>query len=434
MAVAVRNRWVMLGTGTAAQTVGTVYLYGLPYLVPALVDSTGWSLWQVGLLVGCPSFGMVLALLGWGVLTDRRGERLVVLCGLFIGAAFLAAAALSSGALMVVMLVLAGAAGSAVYASSGRIVVGWFAPGQRGVAMGIRQTSQPFGVAIAAAVLPALALRGGPRLALLVIAAALVLIGLVTAALLVDGNAPVAARASTSDRSPYRESTLWWLHGASLFLVVPQFAIGGFALEYLVEVRDWSAVTAGHLLAVAQLTGAVGRIVAGRWSDRVGSRLGPLRLIGLATSALIGALSAAAAVGSAAAVPLLIFTIAMTLSWHGVGYAAVTELVPPQWTGRALSAQTIAQNIGATVTPPLAGVAIGTVGFAGAFAVTLVPPLCAAIILHRLIFARRHSVPAHQGPVPVQTSTDQSRTDWQLASNAGVGTAPSPLPGTGSAR
>ncbi|NAZ84558.1 hypothetical protein GTR00_00200 [Kineococcus sp. T90] len=35
---------------------------------------------------------------------------------------------------------LAGAAGAAVHASSGRLIMGWFAAGERGLAMGLRQT------------------------------------------------------------------------------------------------------------------------------------------------------------------------------------------------------------------------------------------------------------------------------------------------------
>jgi len=47
-------------------------------------------------------------------------------------------------------LVLAGAAGASVYAASGRLILGWFAASERGPAMGIRQSAQPLGVAVAA--------------------------------------------------------------------------------------------------------------------------------------------------------------------------------------------------------------------------------------------------------------------------------------------
>ena len=46
-------------------------------------------------------------------------------------------------------------------AASGRVVLGWFSARERGLAMGIRQTAQPLGVAIAAATLPVLAAHFG---------------------------------------------------------------------------------------------------------------------------------------------------------------------------------------------------------------------------------------------------------------------------------
>jgi sugar phosphate permease len=67
-----------------------------------------------------------------------------------------------------------------VYAASGRLILGWFAARERGLAMGIRQASQPLGVAVAALALPSLAARG--------LAVALIFLGgfcLVAAALVV---------------------------------------------------------------------------------------------------------------------------------------------------------------------------------------------------------------------------------------------------------
>ncbi len=49
-----------------------------------------------------------------------------------------------------------------MYAASGRLILGWFAASQRGLAMGIRQSAQPLGVAVAAVSLPSLAARGLP--------------------------------------------------------------------------------------------------------------------------------------------------------------------------------------------------------------------------------------------------------------------------------
>jgi len=43
-------------------------------------------------------------------------------------------------------LLLGGMAAASSNSASGRLVVGWFPPEQRGLVMGIRQTAQPLGV------------------------------------------------------------------------------------------------------------------------------------------------------------------------------------------------------------------------------------------------------------------------------------------------
>ncbi|MFD0531124.1 hypothetical protein ACFQ1I_38285 [Kitasatospora arboriphila] len=48
--------------------------------------------------------------------------------------------------------------------------------------------------------------------------------------------------------------------------------MASFALVFLTTARGWLAATAGTVLAVANLAGAGVRLLAGWWSDRVGSR------------------------------------------------------------------------------------------------------------------------------------------------------------------
>ncbi len=142
----------------------------------------------------------------------------------------------------------AGAAGGSVYAASGRLILGWFAASQRGLAMGIRQSAQPLGVAVAAVSLPTLAAHG--------LAAGLTFLGVFCLAavllVIVVVRDPVhQARAGAQrDGSPYRAPALWRIHAASALLVVPQFTVATFALVFLVTTRHWPAPAAGALLAV----------------------------------------------------------------------------------------------------------------------------------------------------------------------------------------
>src|SRR5438270_11646606 len=106
------RRWLMLGLGMAAQAAGTVFLFGLPFLLPELGADTGLPLSRLGLLVGCPSAGMLLSLIAWGAAADRYGERLVMALGLAgAGAILVLAAFWHEPVPLGVLLVLAGAAG-----------------------------------------------------------------------------------------------------------------------------------------------------------------------------------------------------------------------------------------------------------------------------------------------------------------------------------
>src|SRR5215470_14250247 len=154
------RRWLVLGAGTVALTAGSCFQYGLAYLIPAL-RAQGLSLEEAGVLVACPTAGLLLTLVAWGAAADRWGERLVLASGLAAAGAVLLAATQVNGIVALGgCLVAAGAAGASVYAASGRLILGWFAASQRGLAMGIRQSAQPLGVAVAAVTLPSLAAHG----------------------------------------------------------------------------------------------------------------------------------------------------------------------------------------------------------------------------------------------------------------------------------
>jgi sugar phosphate permease len=371
------NRWLMLSLGMAAQAAGCVFMYGLPFLVPALRAETGLSLGQVGLLVGAPSAGTMLALIAWGAAADRYGERLVMGLGLgTAGVLLIAAAQARQPVLLAVLLVLAGAAGASVNAASGRVVLGWFPARQRGLAMGWRQTAQPLGVAAAGALLPGVASHAGVRGAILALAGICLLTTLLVSLFVVDPPRP-SGPIGTGAANPYRQPTLWRIHGASALLVVPQFAVSAFVLDFLVTERHFGVAPAGRVVALAGLAGAGARLLAGRWSDLVASRLRPMRWLALINAATVGVLALAAAAHSAAGTVLVLVAAVVTVSGNGLAFTSVAELAGQAWAGRALGAQNTVQNLVAAATPAVFGTLITVAGFATAFATAATTALLA---------------------------------------------------------
>lgn len=371
------NRWVILGVGITAQMTSCMYLYGIPMLVPQLRRRYHLGLAGAGWVVAAPTVGLLLTLVAWGAVADRRGERVVMASGLGMGGVALGAAAAANGLLIKALLLgLAGAAGASVNAASGRMVLGWFPPEQRGAAMGARQTAQPLGVGLAAVVLPPVARAHGIDVALAVPAVACVVVAAAVALLVVDPARSSVATAVASG-SPYRVPTLWRLHAASTLLVVPQFAVAAFALEYLVTVRHWGPAAAGRLVFAFQVAGAAGRLATGWWSDRAGSRLGPMRLVAVAAAATMALVAIGTATGSLLAVVGLGVATVVTVADNGLGFTAVAELAGSAWAGRALGAQNTAQNVAAALTPPLLGAVIASAGYATGFGVAALFPLVA---------------------------------------------------------
>lgn len=371
------RRWAMLGASTLAQAASAVMVHGPAFLIPALHDQLGLSLAEAGLVAAAPMLGVMLALVPWGVVTDRRGERLVLLLGLSGATVAGALAALSgSPVLLALGLGLAGLTSASCNVASGRVVVGWFPVGRRGLAMGIRQMAQPAGVGIAAATMAVAADRSGPYAAVWVPVVACAVAALLV--LLVVLDPPRPAGGPSKAPNPYRDDRyLPRIHGVSVLLVVPQFVVWTFALVWLVQDRGWSPGAAGALVAVAQVAGAVGRIAVGQLSDVVASRMRPLRWVTVAAAATMVLLGLTAGWDVPVAVPLVVLATAVTVADNGLAFTAVAERAGPFWSGRALGVQNTAQFLTAAAVPPVAGLAVAGVGYPATFALAAVFPVLA---------------------------------------------------------
>jgi MFS family permease len=374
--------WRMLALGVSAQAAGSLFLSTPAYLIPLLHLDRGVPLAQAGLLAAAPSLGMVLALVAWGAAADRYGERWVIAGGLALTAVFAFAAAAVPGYVgLGVLFVLGGAAAASTSAASGRVVIGWFPRSRRGLAMGIRQVSQPLGVAVAALAVPALASRFG-------IWAPLLLAGALTAALaaacavgIANPPRPAAPPAADGERpfNPYRESLfLTRIHLLSALLVVPQFTLSTFGLIWLITGLHWNVTAAGAVIAAAQFIGALGRIGVGLASDRVGSRTRVLRWV--AVSGVVVMLALAGCGGlhwAAASAVVLIVASTVSVADNGLSFTSVAEAAGPSWSGKALGIQNTGQFIAASAVGPGIGALITVVGYPVAFALVALTPLAA---------------------------------------------------------
>jgi sugar phosphate permease len=163
-----RYRWAVLAAGTTAQASFAAITLGLPVLAPVVRTDFHLSLREIGLVLSAPWIGATITFLAWGLAVDRYGERATIAVGLTGSAmCLIAAARVSRLEPLLVLLVLSGAFGASVHSASGRAVMRWFDPDERGFALGIRQTAIPLGGVTVSLVVPSLAESGGTGAAFL---------------------------------------------------------------------------------------------------------------------------------------------------------------------------------------------------------------------------------------------------------------------------
>lgn len=375
------RRWAMLVVSLLAQAASAVSAHGPAFLIPALHHQRGMSLGEAGLVAAAPTIGIVVTLIAWGSLVDRVGERVVLLAGLGGTTLFDALAATThTDVLLGVGLFLAGGCAASTNVASGRVVVGWFPPHRRGLAMGIRQMAQPVGVGITAVTIAVLAQAHGVSAALWFPTAAAAVGFVLVAAVVIDP--PRTPHPSGTAPNPYsRDSFLWRVHGVSVLLVVPQFVVWTYALVWLTDARGWAAGAAGGLVAGTQILGALGRIGAGQLSDVVRSRMRPLRWVAIAAAVTMGLLGLTDHLGWGLAVVLMVVATVVTVADNGLAFTSVAERAGQFWSGRALGVQNTAQFLTASLVPPIAGVAITHAGYAAVFgAVAVFPALAVGLV------------------------------------------------------
>jgi sugar phosphate permease len=377
-----RYRWVVLAAGTLAQASFSASSVGLPALAPALKSHYGLSLGETGVVLAGVGIGMLFTLLPWGLIADRVDERWVIATGLTGAGAMLAVASTTQtfGA-VTVALVVAGALGASVNAASGRAIMAWFPATELGLALGIRQTAIPIGGALAAATLPALASAGGTRLAFLFLAGACVT-GAIVAAVFVRGRMDEEPELGDVTQ-PLRDPFMWLLGTGTGLYLLAQIGIISFVVLFLHEQRGVSREAAGAVLAVIYVLAIAARIGSGRISDRLGSRLQPLRAIGLAVALFTGAVAVAVDAPLALVIPLFVVAGVLSMSWNGLAYAAAAEAAGTARTGAALGFQQTLLGVVVAGAPPVIA-AIASHSWQAAFLVAAAGPFLGFLILRRL--------------------------------------------------
>ncbi|MDQ4094733.1 MAG: MFS transporter [Actinomycetota bacterium] len=387
-----RYRWVVLGLGIFAQTAFAAVIQGIAAVGPALRRTYDLSLPELGFVLAALSVGTAITLIPWGLVTDRFGERMAISVGLAgCTLSLVLASRVDDVAFLAALFFAAGVLGGVTSVASGRAVMSWFAASERGTALGLRQTAVPLGGALGALALPPLVVAAGLEAGLLLLA------GACGAAALACGTW-LRGRARSEEGGdpgahPMRDRRIWRLGGAACLLVFSQISFVAFVVVFLVEERGMSPTGAGLVLGAAHVLGAAMRVAVGRWSDRLGHRVRPLRRL----SATMVVLWACVTLVLDVALPLFIVVLvaagAFAISWNGLAFTAAAEYAGTRRSGTAIGLQQTILFAGAAIVAPAFGALVEAAGWRSAFAALALCPLVAWFVLGPLV-ARNENLAA----------------------------------------
>jgi predicted MFS family arabinose efflux permease len=365
----VTNRWAVLALIMAAQTMVNVGPLGIPSIAPLIRESLGLSVAQAGSFLSAYYIGPVVMSLPAGWMADRWGVRRAMILGQALIALGLFGASLAPSFVVLVLILMgAGVGYGMLNPTTTKAGMAWFPPRQRATVIGLKQVGLPFGGALGALVMPPLALAVGWRAAVAVTAAAVVVLAILTWMLYRDLPDPPTLRIAAAPmllRDVLRLRDLWLVSVTTLIFAGVQTVFLSFLVLYLRDVLRAPLVTAAKYLVLAQVSGAMGRVIFGLLSDRLfaGRRRIVLAVAGIGSAACALALPATGggATGWVLA-PLALSIGFFGVGWNGVQHTLMAELAGTRRAGTAVGLGLAVASAGVSICPPLFGLVVERLG------------------------------------------------------------------------
>jgi MFS family permease len=365
-------------------------------LAPFIQDELGLSRAELGMFISMLYLGSIFTSYIAGWLSDRWSIHKTLAIGLLLQAILIGGVwRVNLLPAMLALFFVAGFGYGAINPVTSKGVMIWFPPDRRATAMAIKQMGFTAGVMLAAVVLPLLAESAGWRWSILVSSVFVLICGaacyLVYPAAYEGGGTKVSSTAvkrQTSKKAWIGVVVAWSLIG--LFFAALQGAGTAYLAVFMVERFSYSAVTAGVFLAIAQGSGALGRLLWGwagdRWfKDNRKITIAIIGFIAAATSFSLGLLPQNSP-------PFFIWVLVGVFGFTAIGYNAVfltliCEVAGLEKAGQATGLGITIAYLGIIAGPPIFGMIADKTGDYSiswmVYGVALALANCAALIYFR---------------------------------------------------
>jgi sugar phosphate permease len=363
-------RWIILAVLTVTQTGASLAALSFGPLAPFLQETFSINRAQVGLLTSSLYMGSILVSIPSGRLADLLGIRQMLLVGpALMGLFFLAISRTGSYPLLWFLALCTGMGYGVINPATAKAIIYWFAARGRATALGVKQSGVTAGAALAAVMLPALALSFSLHTAIALVGIVILVLAFFCYAL--NRNFPVATPekgvkgGARGLRHVFLDRNLMQASFADSLWSAVQLSVSTYLVLYLTENLAFPVVLAGTCLAVAQITAGGGRVVWGMISDHLFSGRRKIVLV------LIGAIT------TFTTLAMILFT-EKTPDWllyanvaligfsvvgrHGVTMAFIAELAGTELAGTATGVYVTIAYMGIIVGPPFFGYIVDTTG------------------------------------------------------------------------
>lgn len=362
------DKWIILGLLFFLQAGTSMAVFSFGPLAPFLIADLDITRAQVGMFSSAIYLGMVLFSTHAGWLTDKFGIRFFIIAGpVLMGLVYISMSATSSFIPALLIVSIAGVGYQFINPTTVKTLSQWFPPKNRGTAIGVKQAGIAFGGAVAATLLPAIALMWGWRGGVIVIG--LIILILAFLCFIFYKDPPIELSNQTKGPITFKDLSITITNrnlllqsAAGAAYCAPSVILATYLILFLIEILTASVVMAGICLMIFQVGNVCGRILWGVISDHLfkGRRKGVLIIMGICMSIMSIITWSISSNTSPVFIYIIFAVFGFSSGVNGVHVTFLAELAGKKMAATGVGFGSATSAVGMVIATPLFGYIVDT--------------------------------------------------------------------------